>query len=369
MPDDGTDSFEGIDLLDPTKLVPEELAPVQLVGKLTLNRQPDELLRRDRAGRLPHRAPRARHRGHQRPAAAGPAVLLPRHAADPPRRPELHPAADQPAALPGQRHAARRHAPDRGPHRPGALPAQQHRRRRAAASPTPPRAATCRSPARSRAPSCGPARRRSTTTSPRPTMFYRSLTPLEQAHIVEAFTFELGKCYEQAIKERELAGPGQRRRRPVRAGRRRPGLARPDGSPAADVALSPALSQIVTEPGPDRRPQDRRHRRCGLRPGRHRQAPEGGGRSWALPSSSSPPSAASWAAARAGVSRRPDAADRALDRVRRARRRGRHRPRPATSSWRCCCRRRSGTARRSPPGVTGQRSWRRPGLARTAPAC
>ena len=40
LPDDGTDSFEGIDLLDPTKLVPEELAPVQLIGKMTLNRNP-----------------------------------------------------------------------------------------------------------------------------------------------------------------------------------------------------------------------------------------------------------------------------------------------------------------------------------------
>ena len=40
MPDDGSDSFEGIDLLDPTKLVPEELAPVQLIGKMTLNRNP-----------------------------------------------------------------------------------------------------------------------------------------------------------------------------------------------------------------------------------------------------------------------------------------------------------------------------------------
>jgi catalase len=39
-------------------------------------------------------------------------------------------------------------------------------------------------------------------------MFYRSLTPLEQAHIVEA------------------------------------------GSPPEDVTLSPALSQVVTEPGP-----------------------------------------------------------------------------------------------------------------------
>ena len=40
MPDDGTDTFEGIDLLDPTKIVPEELVPVQLIGKLTLNRNP-----------------------------------------------------------------------------------------------------------------------------------------------------------------------------------------------------------------------------------------------------------------------------------------------------------------------------------------
>jgi len=31
----------GFDLLDPTKLIPEELVPVQLVGKMTLNRNPD----------------------------------------------------------------------------------------------------------------------------------------------------------------------------------------------------------------------------------------------------------------------------------------------------------------------------------------
>ena len=36
------------------------------------------------------------------------------------------------------------------------------------------------------------------------TMFYRSLSPIEQTHVVEAFTFELGKVYEQTIKEREL---------------------------------------------------------------------------------------------------------------------------------------------------------------------
>ena len=83
-----------------------------------------------------------------------------------------------------------------------------------------------------------------------PAMFYRSLTPLEQAHIVEAFTFELGKCYEQAIKERELqvlANVDTDLCAQVAAGL---GLPAPDGSPAADAGLSPALSQIVTEPGP-----------------------------------------------------------------------------------------------------------------------
>jgi catalase len=40
MPDNEEQTFEGIDLLDPTKLVPEELAPVRIVGRLTLDRNP-----------------------------------------------------------------------------------------------------------------------------------------------------------------------------------------------------------------------------------------------------------------------------------------------------------------------------------------
>lgn len=36
-PDDPDETFEGIDLPDATKFVPEELAPVQPIGKLTLN--------------------------------------------------------------------------------------------------------------------------------------------------------------------------------------------------------------------------------------------------------------------------------------------------------------------------------------------
>ena len=40
MPDNDDKMFEDIDLLDPTKLVPGELAPVQVVGTLTLNGNP-----------------------------------------------------------------------------------------------------------------------------------------------------------------------------------------------------------------------------------------------------------------------------------------------------------------------------------------
>ena len=40
FPDNEEQTFEGIDLLDPTKLVPEELAPVQPIGLMTLNANP-----------------------------------------------------------------------------------------------------------------------------------------------------------------------------------------------------------------------------------------------------------------------------------------------------------------------------------------
>ena len=109
--------FEGIDLLDPTKLVPEELAPVQPVGLLTLNANPVNFFAETEQVGLPPRTPRPRHRPDRRPAAAGPAVLLPGHPAHPARRPELRPAADQPPARAAQRHVPRRLPPDRRPRR------------------------------------------------------------------------------------------------------------------------------------------------------------------------------------------------------------------------------------------------------------
>ena len=40
MPDTPDETFEGIDLLDATKIVPEELVPVQVIGTMTLDRNP-----------------------------------------------------------------------------------------------------------------------------------------------------------------------------------------------------------------------------------------------------------------------------------------------------------------------------------------
>ena len=68
------------------------------------------------------------------------------------------------------------------------------------------------------------------------------MSDVERMHIVEAFTFELGKCYEQAIKERMLSR-----------------LANVDADLCAQVAAGLGLPAPAGTPA-DRR-QDRR-RRC-----------------------------------------------------------------------------------------------------------
>ena len=100
----------GFDLLDATKLIPEELVPVLKVGKMTLNRNPDNFFAETEqvAFHTGHVVPG--HRLHQRPAAAGPTVLLHRHPAAPgwpqfPRNP------DQPLAQARRQQPARRLCP------------------------------------------------------------------------------------------------------------------------------------------------------------------------------------------------------------------------------------------------------------------
>ena len=100
FPDTPDQTFEGIDLLDPTKIVPEELAPVQPIGLLTLNANPINYFAETEQV--------AFHVGHlvpgidvtDDPLLAGPAVLLPGHPDHPARRPQLRAAPDQPHRTP-----------------------------------------------------------------------------------------------------------------------------------------------------------------------------------------------------------------------------------------------------------------------------
>ncbi len=249
MPDDGTDSFEGIDLLDPTKLVPEELAEVQLVGKMTLNRNPTNYFAETEQV--------AYHTGHLVPGIEV--------TDDPLMQARLFSYLDtQLTRLGGpnfpQLPINRPHCPVNDMLRDGMHQTAIH---------------TGLAPYRPNSidggePKVAGADDRGYVQTPRSvdgevervapvsfedhfsqaTMFYRSLTPLEQAHVVEAFTFELGKCYEQPIKERELAVLAQVDADLCLLVATGLGLPAPAGSPAEDVMISPALSQIATVPGP-----------------------------------------------------------------------------------------------------------------------
>jgi catalase len=249
MPDDGTDSFEGIDLLDPTKLVPEELAPVQLIGKMTLNRNPTNYFAETEQV--------AFHTGHLVP---GIEVTN-----DPLMQARLFSYLDtQLTRLGGPNFSQlpinRPHCPVNDMLRDGMHQTAIHTGQAAYR----PNSIDAGEPnvamegdggyVQTPRPIEGVAIRANPVSFEdhfsQATTFYRSLSPVEQAHIVEAFTFELGKVYEQAIKERELgvlANVDTDLCKQVAAGL---GLAAPKGSPAKDVALSPALSQVVLEPGP-----------------------------------------------------------------------------------------------------------------------
>ncbi len=248
MPDDGTETYLGIDLLDPTKLVPEEICPVQLIGKMTLNRNPTNYFAETEQV--------AFHTGHLVP---GIEVTN-----DPLMQTRLFSYLDTQLTRLGGPNFSQ--LPINAPHCPvnDLLRDGMHQNMihtgtaayvpnsidgdepvmadRAAGgyipTPTPVDGSKVRAQPASFDDHYSQA-----------TMFYRSLTPLEQTHIVEAFTFELSKCYEKAIKERELlvlADVDADLCAKVAAGL---GLPAPTGHPAKDVTPSPALSQIATTPG------------------------------------------------------------------------------------------------------------------------
>src|SRR6202012_2062224 len=203
MPDDGTDSFEGIDLLDPTKLVPEELAPVQLIGKMTLNRNPTNYFAETEQV--------AFHTGHLVP---GIEVTN-----DPLMQGRLFSYLDTQLTRLGGPNFTQ--LPINPPHCPVNDLLRDGMHQHAIHIGT---AAYVPNSIDSDQPFVATEDEGGYVQSPRPvegqlvraapvsfddhfsqaTLFYRSMTELEQTHIVAAYTFELGKVYEQSIKQRAL---------------------------------------------------------------------------------------------------------------------------------------------------------------------
>ena len=250
MPDSADQTFEGIDLLDPTKIVPEELCEVQLVGKLSLDRNPTNYFAETEQV--------AFHTGN---LVAGIEVTD-----DPLMQARLFSYLDtQLTRLGGPNftqlpincpHAAvndnlrdgmHQTAVHRGiaPYLPNSLGGDGE-----PVAAEPDEGAFVHVPREVSGPKVRANPASFADHFSQATLFWASMTTIERAHIVEAFTFELGKCYEQPIRERMLgvlANVDSDLCTAVAAGL---GLPAPIGTPAADPVPSPALSQIVTTPGP-----------------------------------------------------------------------------------------------------------------------
>ncbi len=238
-------TFEGIDLLDPTKIVPEELAPVQIIGTMQLNANPTNFFAETEQV--------AFHTGHLVPGIDV--------TDDPLMQARLFSYLDtQITRLGGPNFAQipinRPHAPVNdmlrdGFHQHGVHPGVAPYRPNSLDGGCP-FAAGADVGAFIDAPVPLPAstKRRAAPASyddhfSQATLFYRSLTPVEQAHVVDAYAFELGKCYEQAIKERTVAVLARIDTQLCEDVAAKLGLPAPvPAAPPAAPAVSPALSQV-----------------------------------------------------------------------------------------------------------------------------
>ena len=251
--DEFADQFE-FDVLDPTKIIPEERVPVTPGRPAGPRPRGGQLLRRDRAGGVLHAERRARHRLHQRPAAAGPELLLPGHPAQAARQPELHPAAGQRAEVPVRPLPAGRPHGHEQPGHPGELRAELVAGRRGRPARGPGRGY------RSYPEEIAGAKRRLRPESfadhySQARQFYVSQTDVERRHIAEAFTFELSKCEREEIRTRMVAGlrnVDEELAATVAEGlglRELPAPAEPARQPRHDLPASPALSILGRRAG------------------------------------------------------------------------------------------------------------------------
>jgi catalase len=246
FPDTPEETFAGIDLLDPTKLVPEELAEVQPVGKLVLNRVPTNFFAEVEQvafhlGQLPPgidvtNDPLLQGRlfsyvDTQLTRLGGPNFSqIPVNRPHAPVNDMLRDGFHQDAVHGGV-----------APYRPNSLDGGN------------PFTAGDRGfvdvPVRvAEAPKIRENPVSFDDHFSQARLFWRSMSPVEKEHIVSAYAFELGKCYEQAIKERQLrclATIDPVLCEQVAASLGLPAPA-PD-RPVVEVTPSPALSQVGVE--------------------------------------------------------------------------------------------------------------------------
>jgi catalase len=245
FPDTADQMFEGIDLLDPTKIVPEELAPVRPIGLMTLNANPSNFFAETEQV--------AFHPGHLVPGIDV--------TDDPLLQGRLFSYLDtQISRLGGPNFGQvpinRTHAPVNDMTRDGMHQTAVHR----GVAPYRPNSLDGGCPflagadtgAYIEVPAEVPAARKVRDAAAsfddhfsQARLFWLSMTPTEREHIVAAYSFELGKCWEPAIKERglkALANIDPELCAGVAAGL---GLPVPEATvPLAPVEPSPALSQL-----------------------------------------------------------------------------------------------------------------------------
>jgi catalase len=254
FPDTPEETFAGIDLLDPTKIVPEELAPVQRVGRLVLNRTPTNFFAETEQvafhlGNLPPgidvtNDPLLQGRlfsylDTQLTRLAGPNF---------PQIPINRPHAPVNDMLRDGFHQQAVHA-GVAPYRPNSLDGGNPFKAGDAEHAFVDIPVTVAEAPKIRQ---NPVSFDDHFSQVR--LFWSSMSPVEKEHIIRAYTFELGKCYEQTIKERQLQCLANID--PVLCIEVATGLGLPVPEPTrplADIEPSPALSQVGGEWPPDGR--------------------------------------------------------------------------------------------------------------------
>ncbi len=245
--DNEDQSFEGIDLLDPTKIVPEELAPVQIVGRLTLDRNPTNYFAEtEQVAFCTAHVPRgidftddpllqARNFSYldtQLSRLGGPNFdQLPINRSQSPVNSNHRDGFAQQAIHEGVAPYFKNSLGGGCPFHAGAAGFSH--------VPRPAEGSIVRERPQSFDDHFTQA-----------TMFWNSMTAVERDHIVGAFSFELGKCVHPEIRERMLANLANVDTELCGRVALNLGVDAPSGSPATDAGSSAALSQIATAPGP-----------------------------------------------------------------------------------------------------------------------